>query len=569
MEPVLRNQVNVPRRGRHARTSGIRFLEHIGKLLIALALAGAVAACNSGPPETEKAAREGILLFGNGTEPKGLDPHIVTGVPENHIISALLEGLVAYHPTDDLQSSPGMAERWEHNADFTRWTFYLRDAQWSNGDPVTAQDFVYSWQRALSPALGNEYAPMLYVIRNAEKFNTGEISDFGQVGVKALDAKTLQVDLEGSTSYFPLMLQHYSFFPVNPRAVEEHGGMTDRQSGWSTLDNFVGNGPFRLKKWVTNQVLEVERNPAYWDAKTVKLKGIRFFPIDNAAAEETMFRNNRLHLTSTVFPDKIPVFRENMPEKLQIDPYLGNYFYRLNVTRKPLDDKRVRRALALALDKKLIVEKVTKGGQAPATGFVPQGIQGYEASEAVQFRPDEARRLLAEAGYPGGKGFPNIEIMINTSEAHRKIAEAVQELWRRELGINVGIYNQEWKVYLDNQSNLNYDISRSGWIADYVHPSTFIDMFTTGNGNNDTGWSNPQYDRLVEAARYAGSEDERIDLMQRAEAILLEEMPVIPIYWYTRVYLKDPRVQGWYPKLLDNHPYKHVSLKTDGRGAGE
>lgn len=569
MEPVLRNQVNVPRRGRHARTSGIRFLEHIGKLLIALALAGAVAACNSGPPETEKAAREGILLFGNGTEPKGLDPHIVTGVPENHIISALLEGLVAYHPTDDLQSSPGMAERWEHNADFTRWTFYLRDAQWSNGDPVTAQDFVYSWQRALSPALGNEYAPMLYVIRNAEKFNTGEISDFGQVGVKALDAKTLQVDLEGSTSYFPLMLQHYSFFPVNPRAVEEHGGMTDRQSGWSTLDNFVGNGPFRLKKWVTNQVLEVERNPAYWDAKTVKLNGIRFFPIDNAAAEETMFRNNRLHLTSTVFPDKIPVFRENMPEKLQIDPYLGNYFYRLNVTRKPLDDKRVRRALALALDKKLIVEKVTKGGQAPATGFVPQGIQGYEASEAVQFRPDEARRLLAEAGYPGGKGFPNIEIMINTSEAHRKIAEAVQELWRRELGINVGIYNQEWKVYLDNQSNLNYDISRSGWIADYVHPSTFIDMFTTGNGNNDTGWSNPQYDRLVEAARYAGSEDERIDLMQRAEAILLEEMPVIPIYWYTRVYLKDPRVQGWYPKLLDNHPYKHVSLKTDGRGAGE
>jgi oligopeptide transport system substrate-binding protein len=569
MEPVLRNQVNVPRRGRHARTSVIGFLEHIGKLLIALALAGAVAACNSGPPETEKAAREGILLFGNGTEPKGLDPHIVTGVPENHIISALIEGLVAYHPTDDLQSSPGMAERWEHNADFTRWTFYLRDAQWSNGDPVTAQDFVYSWQRALSPALGNEYAPMLYVIRNAEKFNTGEISDFGQVGVKALDAKTLQVDLEGSTSYFPLMLQHYSFFPVNPRAVEEHGGMTDRQSGWSTLDNFVGNGPFRLKKWVTNQVLEVERNPAYWDAKTVKLNGIRFFPIDNAAAEETMFRNNRLHLTNTVFPDKIPVFRENMPEKLQIDPYLGNYFYRLNVTRKPLDDKRVRRALALALDKKLIVEKVTKGGQAPATGFVPQGIQGYEASEAVQFRPDEARRLLAEAGYPGGKGFPNIEIMINTSEAHRKIAEAVQELWRRELGINVGIYNQEWKVYLDNQSNLNYDISRSGWIADYVHPSTFIDMFTTGNGNNDTGWSNPQYDRLVEAARDAGSEDERIDLMRRAEAILLEEMPVIPIYWYTRVYLKDPRVQGWYPKLLDNHPYKHVSLKTDGRGAGE
>ena len=569
MEPALRNQVNVPRCGRSARTPAIPFFERIAKFFIVLALAGAVAACSSGPPETEKAASEGILLFGNGTEPKGLDPHIVTGVPENHIISALIEGLVAYHPTDDLQSSPGMAERWEHNADFTRWTFYLRDAQWSNGDPVTAQDFVYSWQRALSPALGNEYAPMLYVIRNAERFNTGELTDFSQVGVKALDAKTLQVDLQGSTSYFPLMLQHYSFFPVNPRALEEHGGMTDRQSGWSSLDNFVGNGPFRLKKWVTNQVLEVERNPTYWDAKTVRLNGIRFFPIDNANAEETMFRNDRLHLTNTVFPDKIPVFRDSMPEKLQIDPYLGNYFFRLNVTRKPLDDKRVRRALALALDKKLLVEKVTKGGQAPATGFVPQGIPGYEASEAVPFRPDEARRLLAEAGYPGGKGFPNIEIMINTSEAHRKIAEAVQELWRRELGINVGIYNQEWKVYLDNQSNLNYDISRAGWIADYVHPSTFIDMFTTGNGNNDTGWSNPQYDRLVEAARSAGTEDERIALMQQAEAILLDDMPIVPIYWYTRVYLKDPRVQGWYPKLLDNHPYKHVWLQTEGREASE
>ncbi|MGN3974232.1 peptide ABC transporter substrate-binding protein [Tsuneonella sp. SYSU-LHT278] len=563
----MHNQVNVLRRGRHGRTAGIGFLRHLAGLLFALALTGAIAACNSGPPETEKAAAEGILLFGNGSEPKGIDPHLVTGVPENHIISALIEGLVAYHPTNDLEAAPGMAERWESNADFSEWTFHLRDAQWSNGDPVTAQDFVYSWKRMLSPELGAEYAPMLYVIRNAEKFNKGEITDFGQVGVKAIDAKTLKVELEGSTSYFPLMLQHYSFFPVNPRAVEEHGGMTDRQSGWSTRENFVGNGPFRIKQWVTNQVLEVERNPTYWDAETVKLNGIRFYPIDNVNSEETMFRNGRLHLTNTVFPDKIPFFRKTMPEKLRIDPYLGNYFYRLNVTRKPLDDKRVRRALALALDKKLIVEKVTKGGQEPATGFVPQGIPGYEPSDAVQFRPDEARRLLADAGYPGGKGFPKIEIMINTSEAHRKIAEAVQELWRRELGINVGIYNQEWKVYLDNQTNLNYDISRAGWIADYVHPSTFIDMFTTGNGNNDTGWSNPQYDRLVDAARTARSEDERVELMHRAEAILLEEMPVIPIYWYTRTYLKDPRVMGWNPTLLDNHPYKHVWLKTGGSEA--
>ncbi len=539
-------------------------------MLIALALAGAVTACNSGPPATEVAARNGILLFGNGTEPKGIDPHLVTGVPENHVISSLIEGLVAYHPTNDLEAAPGMAETWESNSDYTVWTFHLRDAQWTNGDPVVASDWVYSWQRMLSPELGAEYAPSLYVIKNAEKFNKGEIKDFSQVGVKALDPKTLQVTLEGATSYFPLMLEHYAFFPVNPRAVEEHGGMLNRQSGWSTLENFVGNGPFKLTKWVTNQVIEVERNPTYWDAKTVKLNGIRFYPIDNVNAEETMFRNGMLHLTNNVMPDKIPFFKKTMPDKIRIDPYLGSYFYRINTTRKPFGDPRVRRALALSLNKQLIVDKVTKGGQLPATGFVPPAIPGYQTSKTVQFDPDEARRLLAEAGYPGGKGFPQVEIMINTSEAHRKIAEAIQELWRRELGIKVGIYNQEWKVYLDNQINLNYDISRAGWIGDYVHPSTFIDMFTTGNGNNNTGWSNPQYDALVNRARRATSEEQRLDLLHQAEEVLLQDMPIIPIYWYTRTYLKDPRVQGWYPTLTDNHPYKHVWLKTEEQaGSGE
>lgn len=539
------------------------------RALLGIVILGAVTACGSGERETTKAAREGILLIGNGSEPKGLDPHLVTGVPENKIISSLIEGLIAYHPTNDLVPEPGMAESWESNSDSSVWTFKIRDAQWSNGDPVRAQDFVYSWQRMLSPELGAEYAPMLYVIQNAEAYNLGELTDFGQVGVKALDDKRLQVTLVGSTPHFLNMLKHYSFYPVNPRVVEEHGGMTDRQSGWSTFDNYVGNGPFRLKKWVTNQVIEVERNPDYWDAETVKLNGIRFYPIENVNTEETMFRNDLLHLTSTVNPDKISMFRESMPEKLNIDPYLGVYFYRINTTREIFKDVRVRRALALALDKQLLVDKVTKGGQIPATGFVPKGIPGYEASDLVQFDPDEARRLLAEAGYPGGRGFPRFEIQINTSESHRKIAEAIQELWSKELGIDVGIYNQEWKVYLDNQSNLNYDVSRAGWIADYVHPSTFVDMFTTGNGNNDTGWSNPRYDSLIERARTAGSEDERNRLMKQAEELLLEEMPIIPIYWYTRVYLKDSQVRGWAPKVLDNHPYKYVWLEPDQEASAE
>jgi len=538
-------------------------------ILIAAIFGLALASCRGGLPETEKAAREGILLIGNGTEPKTLDPHLATGVPESSIMRALLEGLIATHPTNDLEPEPGMAESWEHNEDFSVWTFHLRDALWSNGDPVLASDFVYSWQRILSPALGAEYAPMLYVIKNAEAFNIGEIEDFGQVGVKALDDKTLQVTLQGSTPHFLSMIKHSSYSPVNPRAVEEHGGMTDRQSGWSTLENFAGNGPFRLKSWVTNQVIEVERNPHYWDAETVKLNGIRFYPIDNANTEETMFRNDRLHLTNTVNPDKIAYFQEIMPDKLRISPYLGSYFYRLNVTREPLTDARVRRALTLALDRQLLVERVTKGGQAPASGLVPQGIPGYGASTTVQYDPEEARRLLAEAGYPGGQGFPGVEIMINTSEAHRKIAEAIQALWREELGITVGIYNQEWKVYLDSQSNLDYDIARAGWIGDFVYPSTFTDMFTTGNGNNDTGWSNPRYDALVARSRVAESEEERMVIFHEAEELLLEEMPIIPIYWYTRVLLQDPRVHGWYPKLLDAHHYKYVWLEPEGEAGGQ
>ena len=520
-------------------------------------------ACGGREREADVAAQNGILLLGNGSEPKSLDPHLVTGVPENKIIQSLVEGLIAYHPTNDLEPEPGVAESWAHNADFTVWTFKLRNnAKWTNGDPVAAGDFVYSWQRILSPELGSEYAEMLYVIRNAEAFHQGQLKDFRQVGVRAVDDRTLEVTLKGPTPYFLSMLKHYSFYPVNPRAVEQFGGMTDRGSAWSTAQNYVGNGPFRLKEWVTNQIIKVEKNPDYWDAGRVQLKEIHFFPIENVGTELTAFLAGRLHATNTVPPDRIPSLRERNPDQLMIQPYLGTYFYRVNVTRAPFNDPRVREALALALDRRLIVDRVAQGGQAPASGFVPQGVQSYPASDRVQYNPERARQLLAAAGFPGGRGFPKREILINTNEAHRKIAEAIQAMWRQNLGIDVGIYNQEWKVYLDSQSQLNFDLSRAGWIADYVHPMTFLEIFTTGNGNNDTGWSNARYDSLVRQAQIAGSEPERTQLMQQAEAILLAELPVIPIYWYTRVYMKDPRIQGWNPKLLDNRPYKYLSLNA-------
>jgi oligopeptide transport system substrate-binding protein len=357
-----------------------------------------------------------------------------------------------------------------------------------------------------------------------------------------------------------MMLKHYSFYPVNPRAVNQHGGMTDRNSRWSTVENYVGNGPFKLKRWVTNQIVEIEKNPAYWDAARVKLNGIQFLPIENPSTELTAFQAGRMHVTSQVPNDRIPSLKERNPEELRIEPYLGTYFFRVNVTRPPFNDPRVRQALSMAIDKQLIVDRVTLGGQAPAVGFVPKDMTGYQTSSSVQFDPARAKQLLAEAGFPNGQGFPAKEILINTSEAHRKVAEAVQAMWRQHLGINVGIFNQEWKVYLDSQTSLNYDIARAGWIADYVHPMTFLEIFTTGNGNNDTGWSNPAYDRLIRSAQTASTEGERMQILRQAEDILLREMPVLPLYWYTRVYLKDPRIQGWSPKLLDNRPYKYLSF---------
>ncbi len=520
-----------------------------------------VAACGGGDRAADTAAQNGILLIGNGAEPLSLDPHLVTGVPENRILTSLIEGLIAYHPTDDEEPEPGVAESWEHNEDFTVWRFNLRDdARWTNGDPVTAQDFLYSWQRMLSPALGAQYAEMLYVIRNAEAFHQGRITDFGQVGARAIDPRTLEVTLQGSTPHFLSMLKHYSFYPVNPRAVEQFGGMTERSNAWSTTENYVGNGPFRLAQWTTNQIIRVEKNPDYWDADRVQLNEIQFFPIDNVNSEETAFRAGRLHITSTVSPDRIPAFRESNPDELRIDPYLGNYFLRINVTRAPFDDPRVRTALNLAVDRRLLVDRVTQGGQAPASGFVPPGLDNYPVSERVEFDPERARQLLADAGFPGGRGFPTKEILINTSESHRKIAEAIQAMWRQHLGIDVGIYNQEWKVYLDSQSNLDYDLSRAGWIADYPHPMTFLEIFTSGNGNNDTGWSNSRFDALIRQAQAAGNEELRLRLMQEAEDILMTELPIIPIYWYTNTYLMDTRVQGWNPTLLNNHPYKYVSF---------
>jgi oligopeptide transport system substrate-binding protein len=538
------------------------------KVLIALgviALALSVGCTGSKSTKVAEATKNQILLFGNGTEPADLDPHIVTGVPEHHLIAALFEGLVGEDPVD-LHPVPGMAESWTVSKDQKVYTFKIRaEAKWSNGDPFTAKDFEYSWKRILSPALGAEYAYMLHVVKGAKDFNEGKLKDFAAVGAKAKDPQTFEVTLESPTPYFLSLLQHYSTFPVHQATIEKFGKMDERGTKWTRPENIVANGPFKLKTWEINKIIEVAKNPNYWDASTVKLTQIHFFPTDSEQTEERSFRAGDLHVTNTVPINKIEVYQKENPELIRIDPYLGTYYYRVNVTKPPFNNKLVRQAFSLSLDREIVVKKITKGGQLPAVAFTPPGTAGYTARAKIEYNLAKAKELLAKAGYPNGQGFPKAEILYNTNEAHKVIAEALQQMWKKELNVELTLTNQDWKVYLDSQKNLNYNLARAGWIGDYPDPNTFLDMFLTGGGNNQTGWSNKQYDALIAQASRTVNFDDRNEVFQKAEAILLEEMPVIPIYTYTRVKLLHPDVKNWHPTILDHHPYKHVYLEASGK----
>ncbi len=511
----------------------------------------------------ESGTQNQILHIGNGTEPQGLDPHFVTGVSEHNIITSLIEGLVSKHP-ENLTPVSGMADSWQVSEDGKTYIFHIRnDAKWSNGDSVTANDFVYSWKRALTPTLGNQYAYMLYPVQNAEAFNNGTLKEFDEVGIRAIDSQTLEVNLNQSTPYFLGILDHYSTFPVHKNTIEKYGEIDTRGSEWTRAGNFVGNGPFILKEWEQNRIIIVEKNPNYWDADNVKLSEIHFHPIDQQNTEERLFRTGQLHITYSTPPEKIETYLNDSPELIKIHPYLGTYFYRINTTAQPLNDKNIRLALAMTIDRSAIVEKITKGGQNPAYTLTPPETLGYTSKSAIAYDTDKARQLFADAGYPNGENFPEIQILFNTLDTHRLIAEAIQQMWKKELNINVTLYNQEWKVYLDTESSMNYQISRAAWIGDYVDPNTFLNMFVSNSGINRTGWSNTEYDKLIGLAATEPNQKNRYQYFQEAEKILNEEVPIIPIYTYSKVFLKSPAVKGWYPNLLDHHPYKYVYLQTD------
>ena len=515
----------------------------------------------SGSLDRDQATRQGILLFGNEGEPPSIDPHLNTSNNGSRITVALVEGLIAYHPDNDNLPEPGVAKSWSHE-DATVWTFDLReDARWSNGDPVTAHDFVYSFERMLTPALGAKYAQLLYILKNGREFNEGKLKDFSQVGVKALDDHTLQLTLEGPTPHLLNLIKHPTWYPVHPPTIEAAGGMGKPDSNW-TRDNYVGNGPYQLKEWVINKIIKVEKNPHYWDEEYVSINEIHFLPIDEISTEDQVFNSGRLHYQNTVPSDMIPIYQKENDPYLRMEPWLATYFYKINTTDPVLSDPRVRMALSLAINRKALVKRVMRGDQDIALSITPDGIQGYEPPKLEGFNPNKARELLAEAGYPGGKGFPKINFLFNSSEQHKQVGEAVQQMWRSILGIEVSLQNQEWKTYIETQHNLDYQISRAGWIGDYVFPDTFLAMFRTGDGNNNTGWGDPRYDELVNGAITEPDADKRLAMLREAEWILMQAQPIIPLFHYNRIYRIDPAVKGWHPKLTDNRHYKFISLEA-------
>ena len=539
---------------------------NIIKLLLLISLSLSLFSCTQGESNVDSGNRLGILHKGNGTEPQGLDPHVVSGLPEHHIIDTLFEGLV-YKDPYTLEIQPGVATSWQISEDGKTYLFRLREnAKWSNGDPVTATDFAWSWWRALQSTLPNIYVFMYFPIKNAEAFYRQEIDDFSKVGVKVIDDYTLQVELANPTPYFLQLLDHYSMFPVHRPTIEKYGAADESYTRWTRPGNLVGNGAFKLDEWRLNKHVSVSRNSHYWDAERIQLNGIKFYPIELRTVEERMFRAGQLHYTYETAIERLGFYRENHPDLFEIAPFVGTYIYRINTRKEHLNKVKVRKALAMSIDRESLITNVLNGIFTPAYTITPPGLLGYQPPVVFKYDPDGARQLLAEAGYPNGEGFPQFELQFNTSEEHRKIAIAIQQMWKKELNIDVQLQNKDWKVYLDDENTGNFEISRGGWIGDYVDPNTFLDLWIDGSGLNRTGWGNSEFDDLVlQQAPAAKDREARYAAFHKAEELILSDMPFIPIYTYSSHHFKHPSVKGMPANLMNYYNFRYTSLDQNWR----
>lgn len=516
-----------------------------------VALAGLLGGCSRAEPRAD-------LTIINSVEPESLDPAIIVAQPDMRVVQGLFEGLTRLEPVQ-ASAVPGLAARWDVSTNGLTYTFHLRtNLMWSTGGPITADDVVYSWIRALAPETASRYAGQLYYIQNAEAFNTGRLKDATQVGVHALDPLTVRVDLAAPTAFF-LDLCAFPTLAVVPRqAIEAYG------DHWLTHQPLPVSGAFELADWRLNDRIRLVKNPRYWDAANTRAEILDFLPVGAPSTALNLYIRGQADIVwdKSLIPSELLDVLLRRPDFHSFD-MLGTYFIRFNTTRKPFDDPRVRQALALAVDKELIVKKITRAGERPTSHLVPDGTQHYHPPAGLGHDVARARELLAQAGYPGGRGFPRFEYLFDGAAGaggniHESIAIELQQMWRDALGIQMDLRQVETQVFWGMQSRLDYTLARSSWIGDYNDANTFLGMFVTGDGNNETGWSNARYDQLVQAANQTTDLARRERLFQQAETILVRDaVPVIPLYIYAGVnYFDTNRVGGIWQNVLDDHPLR-------------
>ena len=544
------------------------------KKLCAVALAVALSAsvfagCGSSSDQGNGGNSEAVeqkITYNVGAVVETIDPALNTAVDGSTIIGNAFEGLTRLDEND--KAIPGVAKGWKISNDGLTYTFNLRDdAKWSDGKPVTAKDFAYAWKRALSKETAAEYAYQLYYIKNAKEFYEGKVKE-DKLGVKVIDDKTLEVTLNSPTPYFIELMSFPTYMPVREDIIKEHGDK------WTNKpETYVSNGPFKLNDFQMKDSYTFIKNDNYWNKDNVKLETLIYKMAMDETSSYASLESGDFDIISNVPTERIEDGKAS--GLVQIYPNLGTYFLCVNVNnefdkldkevQKVLSDKKVRQALSLAIDRVSIVENVTKAGQVASASYVPEGIKDSNGKDFKnnKFDPtkqsenvEEAKKLLKEAGYANGKGIPTIELMYNSEGGHKAIMEVVQQNWK-EIGVNVELKNQEWAVFLNTRQNGQYEIARHGWSADYIDPMTFLDMWISGNdgdknswGNNDSHFSNKEYDELIKKAKVEADNNKRFELMKKAEEILLEEMPIIPLYDYTKVYGIQSYVKGYQSSSL-------------------
>ncbi|SUY46959.1 oligopeptide ABC transporter periplasmic oligopeptide-binding protein [Clostridium putrefaciens] len=500
-----------------------------------------------------------VIVYNLGADPKTLDPALNAAVDGATVLSNAFEGLTKL----DNKDAPiaGVAERWDISSDELEYTFHLRkDAKWSDGQQVKASDFEYAWKRALDPNTAAEYAYQLYYLKNAESYNSKEAKDgkakatVDEIGVKAIDDSTLKVTLEYPTKYFLSLTAFPTYFPVRKDIVDKN------PTAWSNeVSSYISNGPFKMSEWKPKDTITFVKNENYWNESKIKLEKIEYKMIDEATAALSAFKTGQFDIIESPPAQELPNLLKDGTAKIY--PSLGTYFYCLNLSdkaegvdkeaAKALKDPKVRKALTLAINRKDIVENVTKGEQIPAVSFVPKGIKesgDKDFQNKEYYKPEgnieEAKKLLAEAGYPEGKGFPTIPLSYNTNQGHQNIAQAVQDMWRKNLGIEVELKNEEWKVFQESRNNKDYIIARHGWIGDYSDPMTFLDMWSSTSGNNDAAYDNKDYDKALNNAKNELDPAKRMAFLHEAEDLLMNDMPIVPIYYYTNIICQKDYVKG-------------------------